>query len=193
MKKEGQPGFALILQNYFILHKTQLEKSRDHSSMEVFLNPEQVELIKRLVYLQEKFDRPSKESLRKISTPETEAPESEAMFKHITEMTIITVLLIVEFSKNLPGFDPLLKEDKITLLKACSSELVILRGARRYDTQHTDLTVLADNLPCNQDCYNLAGMGETVEPLFRFGQTLASMNMDNAEYALITSIVIFAG
>lgn len=38
-------------------------------------------------------------------------------FRHITEMTILTVQLIVEFSKRLPGFDKLEREDQITLLK----------------------------------------------------------------------------
>ena len=42
---------------------------------------------------------------------------SEAKFRHITEMTILTVQLTVEFSKRLPGFDTLLREDQITLLK----------------------------------------------------------------------------
>ena len=32
-------------------------------------------------------------------------------------MTILTVQLTVEFSKRLPGFDTLLREDQITLLK----------------------------------------------------------------------------
>lgn len=38
-------------------------------------------------------------------------------FQHVTEMTILTVQLIVEFSKRVPGFDTLLREDQITLLK----------------------------------------------------------------------------
>lgn len=32
-------------------------------------------------------------------------------------MTILTVQLIVEFAKRLPGFDKLIREDQITLLK----------------------------------------------------------------------------
>lgn len=42
-------------------------------------------------------------------------------------MTILTVQLIVEFSKRVPGFDTLLREDQITLLKVSylSSYLVL--------------------------------------------------------------------
>lgn len=43
--------------------------------------------------------------------------DSLKRFQHVTEMTILTVQLIVEFSKKVPGFDTLLREDQITLLK----------------------------------------------------------------------------
>lgn len=45
---------------------------------------------------------------------------SDMRFRHITEMTILTVQLIVEFSKQLPGFATLQREDQITLLKVHS-------------------------------------------------------------------------
>lgn len=47
----------------------------------------------------------------------TEEKQSETTYRIITEMTILTVQLIVEFAKRLPGFDKLVREDQITLLK----------------------------------------------------------------------------
>lgn len=38
-------------------------------------------------------------------------------FRQITEMTILTVQLIVEFAKGLPGFAKISQSDQITLLK----------------------------------------------------------------------------
>lgn len=38
-------------------------------------------------------------------------------FREITEMTILTVQLIVEFAKGLPGFAKISQPDQITLLK----------------------------------------------------------------------------
>lgn len=43
--------------------------------------------------------------------------QCDVRFRHITEITILTVQLIVEFAKRLPGFDKLLREDQIALLK----------------------------------------------------------------------------
>lgn len=117
---------------------------------------------------------------------------SDIRFRHITEITILTVQLIVEFAKRLPGFDKLLREDQIALLKACSSEVMMLRMARKYDVQ-TDSIVFANNQPYTRDSYSLAGMGETIEDLLHFCRHMYNMKVNNAEYALLTAIVIFSG
>ena len=56
---------------------------------------------------------PSPQTL--VDTPGED--DSEQHFRRITEMTILTIKLIVEFSKCLTGFDRLVKDDQITLLK----------------------------------------------------------------------------
>lgn len=68
----------------------------------------------------------------------------------------------------------------------------MLRCARRYDA-NTDSIVFANNLPYTRDSYNMAGVGYTAEPLFRFGKQMSNMKVDNAEYALLTAVVIFSG
>ena len=129
--------------------------------------------------------------------------------RHITETTILTVQLIVEFSKRLPGFQSLCREDQITLLKACSSEVrplsdilslillvtrsffqvMMLRGARRYDV-HSESIVFANNAPYTRENYLEADLEN--DDLFKFCRTMSNMKVDNAEYALLTAIVIFS-
>ncbi|CAL8148030.1 unnamed protein product [Orchesella dallaii] len=156
------------------------------------LSVEQEELINRLVYFQDEFEQPSEEDLKRLSALPTEGEDaSEVRFRHITEMTILTVQLIVEFSKRLPGFDKLEREDQITLLKACSSEVMMLRTARRYDFQ-TDTIVFANNHPYSRENYCMAGVGDSADPLFNFCRHMCTMKVDNAEYALLTAIVIFS-
>jgi len=43
--------------------------------------------------------------------------QEEAHFRYVTELTILTVQLIVEFAKGLPAFSKLPQEDQITVLK----------------------------------------------------------------------------
>lgn len=156
------------------------------------ISPEQEELINRLVSFQCEFEQPSEEDLKRITNQPLEGEDpSDYSFRHITEITILTVQLIVEFSKRLPGFNELLREDQITLLKACSSEVMMLRMARKYDVQ-TDSIIFANNQPYTRDSYNVAGMGETIEDLLRFCRQMYAMRVNNAEYALLTAIVIFS-
>ncbi|XP_063921902.1 ecdysone receptor-like isoform X2 [Zophobas morio] len=156
------------------------------------ISPEQEELIHRLVYFQNEYEHPSDEDVKRIINQPIEGEDqSDIRFRHITEITILTVQLIVEFAKRLPGFDKLLREDQIALLKACSSEVMMFRMARRYDVE-TDSILFVNNQPYSRQSYNLAGMGETIEDLLHFCRTMFSMKVDNAEYALLTAIVIFS-
>ncbi|XP_065342084.1 ecdysone receptor-like isoform X2 [Cloeon dipterum] len=156
------------------------------------ISPEQEELIARLVFFQNEYEQPPADDLKRIMNQPLEGEDpSDIKFRHITEITILTVQLIVEFAKRLPGFDKLLREDQIALLKACSSEVMMLRMARSYDIQN-DSIVFANNQPYNRDSYSLAGMGDTIEDLLHFCRRIYSMKVDNAEYALLTAIVIFS-
>ena len=102
--------------------------------------------------------------------------------RHITETTILNAQLIVEFSKRLLGFQSLCPEDQITLLKACPSEVMMLRGARGYDV-HSESVVFRE--------YYLEAELEN-DDLFKFYRTMSNMKVDNTEYALLTAIVIFS-
>lgn len=160
------------------------------------LKPEEEELINRLVYFQEEFEQPSEDDLKKIESSVAEEsdddsadPSANWRLRHITETTILTVQLIVEFSKRLPGFQSLCREDQITLLKACSSEVMMLRGARRYDV-HSESIVFANNHPYTRENYVEAELEN--DDLFKFCRSMSNMKVDNAEYALLTAIVIFS-
>jgi ecdysone receptor len=75
----------------------------------------------------------------------------------------------------------------VTLLKACSSEVMMLRGARRYDSK-TECIVFANNKPYTRENYAEADLEN--DDLFKFCRLMSNMKVDNAEYALLTAIVI---
>jgi len=158
------------------------------------LKPEEEELINRLVYFQLEYEFPKEEDLKKVyHVPLLGAAggdnESDSLFRHITEMTILTVNLIVEFCKHLPGFASLEKDDQVVILKGCSSEVMMLRAARRYDPQ-TDSIIFANNHPFSKENYKQAGLRS--EALFRFCRRMIKMKVDNAEFGLLTAITIFS-
>ncbi|GAV02288.1 EcRA1 [Ramazzottius varieornatus] len=158
------------------------------------LNTEQHDLIQNMVILQDQFELPSEEDFKNI-TPlshyaATAEDDSASSFQHVAEITILTVQLIVEFAKKLPGFEHLTRDDQIALLKACACELVMLRCARRYDTG-TDSIVFANNVPFTRENYNSAGLSNG-DGLYNFCKSMCAMRVDNAEYAILSAIIIFS-
>ncbi|XP_022899806.2 ecdysone receptor isoform X1 [Onthophagus taurus] len=156
------------------------------------ISPEQQELIQRLVFFQNEYEHPSEEDVKRIvNTPMEGEDQCDVQFRHITEITILTVQLIVEFAKRLPGFDKLLREDQIALLKACSSEVMMFRMARNYDVT-SDSILFVNNKAYTKENYSHAGIGDNIDNLLHFCRTMYQMKVDNAEYALLTAIVIFS-
>ncbi|XP_043070960.1 ecdysone receptor isoform X3 [Drosophila grimshawi] len=152
----------------------------------------QLAVIYKLIWYQDGYEQPSEEDLKRImSQPDEHESQTDVSFRHITEITILTVQLIVEFAKGLPAFTKIPQEDQITLLKACSSEVMMLRMARRYD--HTsDSIYFANNRSYTRDSYKMAGMADNIEDLLHFCRQMFAMKVDNVEYALLTAIVIFS-
>ncbi|XP_043867302.1 ecdysone receptor isoform X5 [Drosophila mojavensis] len=152
----------------------------------------QLAVIYKLIWYQDGYEQPSEEDLKRImSQPDENESQTDVSFRHITEITILTVQLIVEFAKGLPAFTKIPQEDQITLLKACSSEVMMLRMARRYD-HSSDSIFFANNRSYTRDSYKMAGMADNIEDLLHFCRQMFSMKVDNVEYALLTAIVIFS-
>jgi ecdysone receptor len=67
----------------------------------------------------------------------------------------------------------------------------MLRCSRRYDTG-TDSIVFANNVPFTRENYNSAGLSNG-DGLYNFCRSMCSMRVDNAEYAILSAIIIFSG
>ncbi|KOB77179.1 Ecdysone receptor A [Operophtera brumata] len=123
----------------------------------------QKSLVARLVWYQEGYEQPSEEDLKRVTQTwqsEEEDEDTDMPFRQITEMTILTVQLIVEFAKGLPGFAKISQSDQIT-------EVMMLRVARRYDAA-TDSVLFANNQAYTRDNYRKAGMAYVIEDLLHF-------------------------
>lgn len=146
-------------------------------------------IINDLIRYQNEFESPREEDVRNVA-PYNEG-QSENQLKHFTEMTILTVKLIVEFAKKVLGFEQLTREDQITLLKASASEVMMLRSTRKYDIK-TDSILFANNQPFTRENYRRAHIGEIADAMFNFCRSTVILRLDEAEYALITALIIFS-
>lgn len=150
---------------------------------------ERIDIINDLIRYQEEYESPKEEDLKNVAPYDESRSEKE--FKHITEMTILTVKLVVEFAKKVWGFEQLTREDQITLLKAGASEIMMLRSTRKYDIK-TDSILFANNQPFTRENYRRAHIGDIADAMFNFCRSTVILRLDPAEYALITALIIFS-
>lgn len=150
---------------------------------------ERIHIINTLIQYQEEYESPKEEDLRSVAPYDDSRSDKE--FKHMAEMTILTVKLVVEFAKKAPYFDQLTREDQITLLKAGASEIMMLRSTRKYDIK-TDSILFANNQPFTRENYRRAHIGDIADAMFNFCRSTVILRLDPAEYALITALIIFS-
>ena len=68
----------------------------------------------------------------------------------------------------------------------------MLRTSRRFDPE-TNTVVFGDGQPFSQNCMAFGGLQGFVDLMFDFSKGMASLAVDNAEYALVTGLCIFSG
>ncbi|XP_041852598.1 bile acid receptor isoform X2 [Melanotaenia boesemani] len=110
----------------------------------------------------------------------------EENFLLLTEIATSQVQVLVEFTKNIPGFLSLDHEDQIALLKGSAVEAMFLRSAqvfsRKMPSGHTE--VLEERI-------RKSGISEEfIKPLFNFYKSVGELHMVQEEQALLTAITI---
>ncbi|XP_061422688.1 bile acid receptor-like isoform X3 [Lethenteron reissneri] len=105
------------------------------------------------------------------------------------EIATIQVQVLVEFTKNLPGFQTLDHEDQIALLKGSAIEAMILRSAQVYNSRATDPHAMLIN---EKKMRTLNIAEEFIEPMFIFYRSMGDLNATETEYALLTATAILS-
>ena len=118
-----------------------------------------------------------------------EHEEEDRNLVRMRQNTLATVKLIIEFTKRLPGFPNLCQTDQLILLKAASSETMMIRTARRYDPIK-DTIVFSNNDAYDNRAYDTAGLRN--DDLFQFCKKVSKLNVDDAEFAILTAITVFS-
>ncbi|XP_070536584.1 oxysterols receptor LXR-alpha-like isoform X2 [Ptychodera flava] len=164
----------------------------------VELADEQKEIIDKIVQAQRELEIPGPHDIRKVTpwpddndTTTTETEKLHNRFAHITELTILTVQLVVEFSKKLPGFLDLCREDQIVLLKGSAIEVLLLRAAMRY-IREDDAIIFGNGLPYTRTKLYNGGIGDIVDPMYEFSRGMVDLDLDYEDYTLLMAIVIFS-
>ncbi|XP_035663945.1 oxysterols receptor LXR-alpha-like isoform X6 [Branchiostoma floridae] len=159
------------------------------------MSPEQTEIVEQLLKAQREVLHPSKEDVEKVTPWPNDSDQSkeaaEARFSHFTDLTILGVQAIVEFSKRIPGFLRLTREDQIVLLKSSAIEILVLDVARRYD-EKMDMLYFWNGLPYSRHNFKHAGLTELVNPMYDFSKRIRNVHIDDTAYAILASIIVLS-
>ncbi|XP_068459532.1 bile acid receptor isoform X1 [Clinocottus analis] len=160
----------------------QVSSTTKLSREKVEMTKEQLVLMKAIVDAYNRHQIPQ-DVAKKLLQEQYSAEEN---FLLLTEMATSQVQVLVEFTKNIPGFLSLDREDQIALLKGSTVEAMFLRSAqvfsRKMPNGHT--VVLEERI-------RKSGIpNEFMTPMFNFYKSIGELHMVQEEQAILTAITI---
>lgn len=96
---------------------------------------------------------------------------------------------VVEFAKHIPGFRDLSQHDQVTLLKAGTFEVLMVRFASLFNVKDQTVMFLSRTTYSLQEL-SAMGMGDLLSAMFDFSEKLNSLALTEEELGLFTAVVL---
>ncbi|XP_048848562.1 nuclear receptor subfamily 1 group D member 2b [Brienomyrus brachyistius] len=96
---------------------------------------------------------------------------------------------VVEFAKRIPGFRDLSQHDQVSLLKAGTFEVLVVRFASLFDAKERTVTFLSGK-KYSVEALRTMGAGDLLNSMFDFSQKLMALNLTEEEMSLFTAVVL---
>ncbi|XP_068560683.1 nuclear receptor subfamily 1 group D member 2b [Cebidichthys violaceus] len=96
---------------------------------------------------------------------------------------------VVEFAKKIPGFRDLSQHDQVSLLKAGTFEVLVVRFASLFDAKDRTVTFLGGK-KYGVDTLRAMGAGDLLNSMFDFSEKLINLGLSEEEMSLFTAVVL---
>uniref|UniRef100_A0A3Q3LTW6 Nuclear receptor subfamily 1 group D member 1 n=1 Tax=Labrus bergylta TaxID=56723 RepID=A0A3Q3LTW6_9LABR len=96
---------------------------------------------------------------------------------------------VVEFAKHIPGFSSLTENDQVTLLKAGTFEVLMVRFASLFNVKEQTVTFISGATYSLVELQAM-GMNELLSAMFDFSHKLAVLELSAQELGLFTAVVL---
>ncbi|CAJ1062959.1 nuclear receptor subfamily 1 group D member 2-like isoform X2 [Xyrichtys novacula] len=96
---------------------------------------------------------------------------------------------VVDFAKRIPGFRDLSEHDQVSLLKAGTFEVLMVRFASLFNMVERTVTFLSGKR-YSLDTLRSLGAGELLNSMCEFSEKLAALRLDSDEMSLFTAVVL---
>ncbi|XP_052237531.1 uncharacterized protein LOC127848901 isoform X1 [Dreissena polymorpha] len=99
---------------------------------------------------------------------------------------------VVDFAKAIPGFLLLNQDDQITLLKAATFEVLLVRLACLFDTESNTMMFANGKLFRRQTTGLSTSVGFLLDSMFDFAERFNKFNLTDEELALFSAVVLLS-
>ncbi|XP_074553417.1 nuclear receptor subfamily 1 group D member 1 [Halichoeres trimaculatus] len=96
---------------------------------------------------------------------------------------------VVEFAKHIPGFSSLSQNDQVTLLKAGTFEVLMVRFSSLFNVKEQTVTFISGATYSLEELHAM-GMNELLGAMFDFSHKLAALELSAQELGLFTAVVL---
>ncbi|XP_028835785.1 nuclear receptor subfamily 1 group D member 2a [Denticeps clupeoides] len=96
---------------------------------------------------------------------------------------------VVEFAKRIPGFQDLSQHDQVSLLKAGTFEVLMVRFVSLFDVKERTVTFLSGR-KYSLEALRSMGAGELLNSMFEFSEKLLALQLNEEEMSLFTAVVL---
>ncbi|XP_028840962.1 nuclear receptor subfamily 1 group D member 1 [Denticeps clupeoides] len=96
---------------------------------------------------------------------------------------------VVEFAKHIPGFSTLSQHDQVTLLKAGTFEVLMVRFASLFNFKEQTVTFISGST-YSLEALRGMGMGDLLGKMFDFSEKLNALELSAEELGLFTAVVL---
>ncbi|XP_008419491.1 nuclear receptor subfamily 1 group D member 2b [Poecilia reticulata] len=96
---------------------------------------------------------------------------------------------VVEFAKKIPGFRELSQHDQVSLLKAGTFEVLVVRFASLFHVKERSVTFLGGQ-KYSVDALRTMGSGDLLSSMFDFCEKLMNLGLSEEEMSLFMAVVL---
>nr|AIM47944.1 NR1D1 [Pantodon buchholzi] len=98
---------------------------------------------------------------------------------------------VVEFAKHIPGFSELSQQDQVTLLKAGTFEVLMVRFASLFNVEERTVTFISGTTYSLESLHGM-GMSDLLGAMFDFSEKLSGLDLSPEELGLFTAVVLIS-
>lgn len=122
----------------------------------------------------------------------TQSSEDTQGWSDMSEFFTPAIKSVVDFAKAIPGFCFLSQDDQVTLLKAATFEVLLVRMACLFDPESNTMMFTCGRMFKREVSQTTSSAGFLLDSMFDFADRFNKLNLTDEEVAIFSAIVLLS-